>query len=125
MHTPPLNGLSSRPLIHIIPRLPVVFIVDCYCGEGGLENEVRPEKCNKQCIASPDACGGPGYVAIYDIPLPADTPQAPPEIAGYNGGISYLLGCYKYDTNTLVALSVLAPQSGPPSTDYTNAVRIG
>lgn len=67
-------------------------------------DEARLTKCTTICTGSPDtipfeACGGPGTVAIYDIPVPKDTPQPPLTIDGHDGPSDFL-GCFKLDSNT-------------------------
>lgn len=110
---PPTHPTAdTHPAAHPhCPLLTCYFVVDCFCGNGDIEDdsEVHIGKCNDKCGGSADACGGnpgasrtpaaQGYVNIYSIPSTHKSPDMQDVVEGSNGQSAELLGCYPYAGN--------------------------
>lgn len=92
---------TARLLVHNIRCSSVLFFVECYCGEGELVDmtQVHLSFCNEACSGSSGACGGIGYVSVYDVPLSNNALISPNSVQGPNGQ-SDLLGCFSLTGST-------------------------
>ena len=96
-------------------------IRDSYCGTDDLVNDLQSDvdigKCNSPCAGdSRFACGGKGYLSVYNMPLPDDKPLTQKLVKG----TSKLLGCYPLAENGKDRGSYATA-----GTETTNEVRIG